>query len=184
MGGVNVGGSYNYERYTGLQQSRSASPGEQQVDPNRDWTVDSQENVHYFSIYVQPPRIGTRTEMRVSYDYSLAKGNFFYEVGPALPPPSQLPEVFNKLQEFRFELRHRLSGRAALTVSYDYEPFRVYDFAFDPTVDQQHRAAQLAGPRLHVSAVHGALHRVRPPVLLVRQRRLPMTRATMGAACS
>ena len=132
--GVNVGGSYNYERYTGLQQSRSASPGEQAADPNRNWTADSQENVHYFSIYVQPPRIGTKTEMRASYDYSLAKGNYLYEVGPALPPPSQLPEVFNKLQNFRLDVRYQLTSRAAATFSYVYEPFRVYDFAFDPTV--------------------------------------------------
>ena len=132
--GVNVGGSYNYERYTGLQQSRSASPGEQAADPNRNWTADSQENVHYFSIYVQPPRIGTRMEMRASYDYSLAKGNYFYEVGPALPPPSQLPEVFNKLQNLRLDVRYQLTSRAAATFSYVYEPFRVYDFAFDPTV--------------------------------------------------
>ena len=31
-------------------------------------------------------------------------------------------------------MRHRLSHRLALTGSYLYEPFRVYDFAFDPTV--------------------------------------------------
>ena len=133
-GGVSVGGTYNYERYTGLQRSRSANPGVQQTDPTRDWTVDSRENVHYFSIYVQPPRLGTRTEMRVSYDYSNATGNYLYEVGPALPPPSQLPEVYNKLQQFKFDLRHRLWGRTAATFSYTYEPFKVYDFAFDPTV--------------------------------------------------
>ena len=108
--GISVGGTYNFERYTGLQRSRSANPGEQETDPNRDWTVDSRENVHYFSIYVQPPRLGTRTEMRVSYDYSNATGNYVYEVGPALPPPSQLPAVYNKLQQFKFDLRHRLGA--------------------------------------------------------------------------
>ena len=70
--GVGVGGTYNYERYAGLQLSRSASPGDQFVDPTRDWTTDSRERVHYFSVYVNPPRIGTKTEMRVSYDYAYA----------------------------------------------------------------------------------------------------------------
>ena len=62
--GLVVGGSYNYERYSGLQRSRSASPAGQENDPNRDWTVDSKERVHYFSIYATPPRIGANTEMR------------------------------------------------------------------------------------------------------------------------
>jgi hypothetical protein len=42
--------------------------------------------------------------------------------------------VFNKLQQFRVDVRHRLSSRLAASVSYLYEPFRVYDFAFDQTV--------------------------------------------------
>ena len=41
--GFGVGGSYDYERYSGLPRSRSASPGAQEDDPNRDWTVDSKE---------------------------------------------------------------------------------------------------------------------------------------------
>jgi hypothetical protein len=32
------------------------------------------------------------------------------------------------------DVRHRLTNRLALTLSYPYEPFRVFDFAFDPTV--------------------------------------------------
>jgi len=137
--GFGAGASYNYERYTGFQQSRSASPGQtppQETDPNRDWTTDSEERVNYFSIYATPPRIGSNTEARFSYDYSHAKGNFIYGIVPGGPltPPNQLPEVFNKLQQLRLDVRHRLSNRLAATVSYLYEPFRVYDFAFDPTV--------------------------------------------------
>ena len=133
-GGVGVGGTYNYERYGGLQISRSASPGAEFVDPNRDWTTDSRERVNYFSVYVNPPRIGTKTEMRVSYDYAYAYGDYFYTVGPALPTPSQLPETYNKLQDFRFDVRHRVNGRMAATLSYVYEPYRIFDFAFDPSV--------------------------------------------------
>jgi MtrB/PioB family decaheme-associated outer membrane protein len=130
---IDVGATYNYERYSGLQQSRSASPGEQEDDPNRDWTADSRETVHYLSVYIRPPRFGD-TETRFSYDYAHARGNFVYEVGPALPAPSQLPETFNKLQDLRLDVRHRLSGRLAATFSYVYEPYRIFDFAFDPSV--------------------------------------------------
>jgi MtrB/PioB family decaheme-associated outer membrane protein len=134
-GGFGLGASYDYERYAGLQRSRSASPG-QETDPNRDWTADSVERVDYFSVYLRPPRIGRGTETRLSYEYAHARGNYLYGVVPGgpLPPPSQLPEVFNKLQELRVDVRHRLSTRLAATFSYLYEPFRVFDFAFDPSV--------------------------------------------------
>jgi MtrB/PioB family decaheme-associated outer membrane protein len=132
--GVGVGTTYNYERYTGLQQSRSATPGTQQQDPNRDWRTDSKETVHYVSFYIEPPRIGRNTEARFSYEYAHARGNYVYEVGSALPPPSQLPQTFNKLQDLRLDVRHRLSGRLAARFSYMYEPSRIFDFAFDPSV--------------------------------------------------
>jgi MtrB/PioB family decaheme-associated outer membrane protein len=131
--GLGVGGSYDYERYTGLSQSRSASPG-QEHDPNRNWTVDSTETVNYFSIYFYPPRIGANTEVRFAYEYAHARGNFLYQVGPALPPPSQLPETFNKLQDVRLDVRHRINRRLVGTLSYVYEPSKIFDFAFDPSV--------------------------------------------------
>jgi MtrB/PioB family decaheme-associated outer membrane protein len=135
--GLGAGATYNFEDYSGLQRSRSASPGQtpdQVTDPNRDWTADSDETVNYFSIYVNPPRFGPKTEARLSYDFSYAEGNYLYTVGPALPNPSQLPKVYNKLQQLHVDLRHRLSNRLGVTASYLYEPFRVYDFAFDQTV--------------------------------------------------
>ncbi len=133
--GLGGGANYNFEKYSGLQRSRSASPG-QENDPTRDWTTDTAETVNYFSIYVTPPRIGQNTEARLSYDFSYAEGSYLYTVVPggALPPPSQLPNVYNKLQQLHVDVRHRLSNKLALSVSYLYEPFRVYDFAFDQTV--------------------------------------------------
>ena len=132
--GIGAGVSYNHERYDGSQRSRSASPG-QENDPLRDWTVDSEEDVNYFSIYLAPPRFG-RTEARVSYDYSFAEGSYLYGVvaGGPLTPPNQLPNVFNKLQQLHLDVRHALTSRLAATFAYLYEPFHVYDFAFDPSV--------------------------------------------------
>jgi hypothetical protein len=137
--GFGGGGSFNYERYAGLQRSRSASSGQtppQETDPNRDWTTDSKENVKYFSIYAFPPKFGRGTEARLSYDYGYAEGSYVYGVVPGgpLPTPSQLPTVFNKLQQLHIDVRHHISTRLAATFSYLYEPFRVYDFAFDQSV--------------------------------------------------
>jgi MtrB/PioB family decaheme-associated outer membrane protein len=137
--GFGGGASYNYEHYAGDQRSRQASPGStppQEDDPNRDWTVNSKERVNYVSIYAFPPRFGRNTEARVSWDYSRAKGEYLYAIVPGGPltPPNQLPEVFNKLQQLHVDVRHRLSNRLVANVGYLYEPFRVYDFAFDQTV--------------------------------------------------
>ena len=133
--GFGGGGSYNYERYFGAQRSRSASPG-QENDPNRDWTTDSTEDVNYFSIFLTPPRFARNTEARLSYDFSYAEGHYLYGVVPGgpLPAPSQLPKVYNKLQQLHLDVRHRLTNHLAGTFNYLYEPFRVYDFALDPTV--------------------------------------------------
>jgi MtrB/PioB family decaheme-associated outer membrane protein len=135
--GISAGGSYNLERYSGLQRSRSASSDPPQFnDPNRDWTADSAETVNYFSIYVAPPKFGEKTEARLSYDFSYAEGSYLYTVvaGGPLAPPSQLPNVYNKLQQLHVDVRHRLSPKLVLAGSYLFEPFRVFDFAFDPSV--------------------------------------------------
>ena len=134
--GLGVGGTYNYERYLGLQRSRTAGSTAEQADPNRDWTADTNETVNYFSIYVTSPKIRENTEARVSYDFSFAEGSYLYTIVPGGPlaVPAQLPNVHNKLQQLHVDVRHRLTSRLALSVSYLYEPFDVYDFAFDPSV--------------------------------------------------
>jgi hypothetical protein len=134
--GLGAGVSYNFERYSGFQVSRSAGSDAEAADPLRDWSADSTEDVHYFSLYVTPPRIGRNTEARLVYDYSDARANYVYAIPPGSPlvPPNQLPEAYNVLHDLRAELRHRLSNRLALTVSYLFENFKVYDFALDPSV--------------------------------------------------
>jgi len=118
-----------------LQESRSANPGAQEDDPLRNWTTDSKERVNYFLVYLTPPRFGN-TEARLSYDYARSEGRYVYGLAPntTLPTPSPLPEVFNQLQQFRIDLRHRVSSHLRATLSYLYEPFDVYDFALDPSV--------------------------------------------------
>jgi MtrB/PioB family decaheme-associated outer membrane protein len=135
--GLGVGGSYNFERYAGLQRSHEGDSSDAQFfDPLRDWTADSIETVNYFSIYLTPPRIGRNTEARIAYDFSYAEGSYLYTIptGSPIPPPNQLPDVFNKLQQLHVDVRHRLSSRLAASFSYLYEPLRIYDFAFDPSV--------------------------------------------------
>ena len=135
--GLGAGGTYNYERYTGLQQSHEGDNSAAQFnDPLRNWTSDAKESVHYFSIYATPPRIGRNTEVRFSYDFSDARANNLYTIpaGSPIVPPNQLPEVFNKLQQLHLDARYRVTSQLAATFSYLYEPLRIYDYAFDPSV--------------------------------------------------
>jgi MtrB/PioB family decaheme-associated outer membrane protein len=135
--GFGGGATYNYEQYSGFQRSHEGDSSPAQFDdPLRDWTADSTETVHYFSLYATPPRIGRNTEIRLSYDFSHAEGNYLYAIptGSPIKTPNQLPNVFNKLQQFHLDARYRISNRTSASFSYLYEPFRVYDFAFDPSV--------------------------------------------------
>ena len=135
--GLGAGATYNFERYTGLQQSHEGDDTPAQFnDPLRNWTSDSTETVHYFSIYATPPRIGRNTELRFSYDFSHAAGNNLYviPVGSPITAPNQLPEVFNKLQQLHIDARHRLTRNLAASFSYLYEPLSIFDYAFDPSV--------------------------------------------------
>ena len=135
--GMGAGGTYNFERYTGLQQSHEGDSSAAQFnDPLRNWTSDAKETVHYFSIYATPPRIGRNTEVRVSYDFSHAAANNVYTIpaGSPIATPNQLPEVFNKLQQLHIDARHRLTKNLAASFSYLYEPLKIFDYAFDPSV--------------------------------------------------
>jgi len=135
--GMGAGATYNFERYTGLQQSHEGDSSAAQFnDPLRNWTSDATEAVHYFSIYATPPRIGRNTEVRLSYDFSHAAANNVYTIpaGSPITPPNQLPEVFNKLQQLHLDARYRITRNLAGTFSYLYEPLNIYDYAFDPTV--------------------------------------------------
>ena len=135
--GLGAGVTYNLERYAGLQQSHEGDSSDAQFnDPLRNWTADSTETVHYFSIYATPPRIGRNTEVRFSYDISNATGHYLYAIpaGSPITAPNQLPDVFNKLQQLHIDARHRITKNLAGTFSYLYEPLKIYDFAFDPSV--------------------------------------------------
>jgi hypothetical protein len=80
------------------------------------------ETVNYFSIYVSPPKFG-RIRRRGSPRLQLRRGFLFYTVArrsaaSALELPNGQP-----LQQLHLDVRHRLSNRLALSLSYLYEPF-------------------------------------------------------------
>ena len=106
-------------------------------DPLRNWTSDSTETVHYFSIYATPPRIGRNTEVRFSYDFSHADGDNLYTI-PAGSPITAAQSAAGGVQQAAAAAHRRAPPD-------DEEPRRrrsristsrssIYDFAFDPSV--------------------------------------------------
>ena len=134
--GFGAGGSYNFERYGGFQVSRSAGSDAEAADPARDWSTDSSENVHYFSLYLTPPRIGrtpkrglattTRMRARITSTASLLAARWSRRIS------FQRPTTPCRNCESSCGTGCRAASR--LTVSYFFENFKVYDFAIDPSV--------------------------------------------------
>ena len=135
--GLGVGGSYNYERYAGLQRSHEGDSSTAQFnDPLRDWTADDRDGELLLDLR-QPathrhpaPRCASPTTSATPRGTTSTP----FRRAARIPTPNQLPDVFNKLQQLHVDLRHRLSGRLAASFSYLYEPLSIYDFAFDPSV--------------------------------------------------
>ena len=132
--GLGVGGSYNYERYTGLQQSRSASPGEQEMDPNRDWTADS-TGTRPLLLDLRAAA-ADRRQYRGAFLVRLrARARQFLLRGRT--GAAAAVAAAGDLQQAAGSPARRAAspdGRLAATLSYVYEPSRIFDFAFDPSV--------------------------------------------------
>ena len=113
-----------------------------------------------------------------SYDFSHAEGNYLYTIpaGSPIPAPNQLPNVFNKLQQLHLDVRYRLSSRLAALVLVPVRAAEHLRLRVRPERGQRHRAAELAGHGLRVSALHRQLGGVRPPVSLVSFTAVSFTR--------
>ena len=147
--GRRLGGGrlYNYERYSGFQQSRSASPGpgersaarlDDGLDGARELLLDLRD-----AAAVRPQHRG-----RVSYDYSYAEGTYFYAIRPGGPLHAALA-ASERLQQAAAVAPRREAPAdepvgGDLLVSLRAVPglrLRVR-----PDGGQRHRPAELAGP--------------------------------------
>jgi len=129
--GVTFGVSYGYERYTSLQNSRQANPGAQFNDPTRDWSTDGLERVHSAGANAQLLDIIPRTRVHVAYDLNRSRGRYLYQLTPdtTLPAVSQLPPLRNDWQQASVDAAYELRRNLLLGVRYEYDRFRVDDFA-------------------------------------------------------
>ena len=136
---VAVGASYNFDKYGGLSQARSASPGVQFEDPDRNWTTDEDQNGHSVVAYVELRRLVRNTEVRFDYDYNRYNGRYVYATGPAYSPTptapgrvAQLPELSSEENRFSTDVRYFIRRNVAVGFAYWYTDYTVNDFALGP----------------------------------------------------
>lgn len=128
---ISMGVSYEYEKYSALQNSRQANPGPQFNDPTRDWTTDAADKAQTVSAAIDLLKIVRRTDVRVAYNYSRAQSTYVYGLAPnsTLAAPVQLPTVFNKFQRATLDARYYLTAHLAVGAVYWYDRYDVNDFA-------------------------------------------------------
>lgn len=146
---VSFGLIYGYEKYTAYQYSRQtssnpATPGgqEQFNDPTRDWWIDSDDVVKTINASVDLIKAFPKTDIRIGYDFSDGKATYVYGLKPdqtlfPTTPLRQLVPVKNRLNGGYIDLQYFVRANVALGVAYEYEEYKVDDFALgSDTIDR------------------------------------------------
>ena len=128
---ISMGASYEWERYTSLQQSREANPGAQFDDPTRNWTTSGADKAQTFNASMDLLKALPKTDIRVAYDYSDANSLYLYGLpaNTTIAPVVQLPAVVNTRQRGTVDLRYHFTARVSAGIVYWYDKYAVNDFA-------------------------------------------------------
>ena len=132
---VTFGVNYGRDSFSSNQKSRNANPppDPQFNDPSRDWTLNNEEHVNNFDLYVDLPKAIEKTDIHLAYDYSDSDNGFTFggpriaslaAIGQFIP----LPNVTNKWHRLSADARYQFSRQVGAAVGYLYEKFDVVDF--------------------------------------------------------
>jgi MtrB/PioB family decaheme-associated outer membrane protein len=130
-----VGASYGHDDYTALQLSRNANPPPDPTwtDPTRNWTLDNDEQMKTFNIYLDLLRAMRNTDIRFGYDYS-DSDNAYVHGGPriaALTALNQfipLPNVTNTWQRAMVDVQYYFNAKTGVAVGYYFDKLEISDF--------------------------------------------------------
>lgn len=133
---MDFGASYGRDNYTALQKSRNANPPPDPTwtDPNRDWTLDNDETVNNFDLYLNVNRAVKNTDISVNYTFSDSDNAFTFG-GPRIASLSAagqfepLPNVTNSFKQLRADVKYFFTPKVGVGFGYWYEKFDVVDFA-------------------------------------------------------
>jgi MtrB/PioB family decaheme-associated outer membrane protein len=134
------GVSYDREKYTANQYSRTANPppNPQFDDPTRDWWIDSNDTVSTVSATADFLKAIPRTDIRLSYDYTDGKATYVYGLAPGstvfVPPATlqQIQPLKNRLTDARADFQYYIRSNVAIGAVYWFEEYRVFDFSLNP----------------------------------------------------
>jgi hypothetical protein len=144
---IALGANYGYDTFNAFQKSRNANPAPDPTwtDPNRDWTMNNDEKVNNFDLYLDLMNAIKNTGIRFAYSYSDSDNAFVHggpRVDPAVPGSlaatkdafgnptfEALPNVTNTWQQFMVDLKYSFNAKVGFAVGYFYEKLDVTDFA-------------------------------------------------------
>lgn len=154
---IAFGGNWGREKFESTQRSRNANPlsgvagaYESWTDPNRDWNLDNDETVNTWGLYMDLIQALKNTDIRFTYDFSdsdqafvhygpridALRGNLILTTGDSKPCATgitscfeALPNVTNKWQQAKVDVKHMITPKVGLGFGYWYEKFDVTDFA-------------------------------------------------------
>ena len=132
--GKRVGATANYtiERYTALQNSRTANPGTAQVtDPTRNWALDTTDRADTLGGSLDLLQLVPRIDVRLGYDRTTSRSTYVYRLpaNTTLAALLPLPAVRHELESATSDVRFYLTRRVAIGGSYWYDRYVVDDFA-------------------------------------------------------
>lgn len=139
MDTVMLGVSYQREKYTANQYSRTSSPLPSPTfnDPTRDWWIDSTDRVETAAATLDLLRTLPKTDIRLGYDVSDGRATYVYGIKPnqtiftGTAALAQLAPLSNRLTGARADVQYFLRPDVAIGVVYRYEDYDVRDFALD-----------------------------------------------------
>jgi len=131
---VSLGASYEYERYTSLQQSRQANNSTDFEDPTKNWTTTGADRAHTFNASADLLKLWPKTDVRFMYDFIHAESSYVYGLpaNTTLPPVSQLPLVWNTRNRITADATYMITPHLGAGVTYWFEKFSIDDFAYNP----------------------------------------------------
>lgn len=133
---VSVGLNFGRDDFSSFQKSRNANPPPDAswTDPNRNWTLDNDEQVNNFNLFMQLSQLGDRADVLVAYDFS-DSGNALVHGGPRVAALTAantfipLPDVTNKWHRFTADLKYYFTKAVGFGIGYYYEKLDVFDYA-------------------------------------------------------
>ena len=133
-GAISIGASYEYERYSTLQQSRQASSGADFDDHTKNWTTTGADSAHTFNASADLLKLWPSTDVRFAYDFVHAESSYIYGLpaNTTLPPVSQLPLIWNTRNRFTADATYMVTPHLGVGLVYWFEKFSIDDFAYNP----------------------------------------------------